>query len=299
MAYKAQFDRKRKFGVEIELYGINQFELQHAMTESGIPAKIALVEKPSDQYWYITCDGSIQGEDPAELKSPVLVGIEGINHVRSVLTLLNHLDVQVNDSCGLHVHHYVGDFTGKNILSLLRLYAKFENVVDRLVDPSRRENKNYHCQSLIKDDTLEWITGLDKKETARALDIALKFDQNYKVKSLGSMTACGSRNHKVNITSYLKHSTIEFRHHESTLDIDEVLNWIVFTQQFISRAKLASVSKEMSAKPVMGEMLRALGMVEYQGCSDPVVLTAREWIKNKIGQTRRGRKPKEIARQMN
>lgn len=292
MGYKAAFDKKRNFGVEIETLGVGQYELQHALTEWGIQSKIGLYENPEVPYWTITDDGSIRGEDTAEIRSPILVGIDGLAEVRRVLTLLNYLECQVNDSCGFHVHWNAEDYTGKNVLALLRLYAKFEPVIDGLVTFSRRADKNIHCRSLVKDSDLSWIAELDRLENMRALEVALTFDKSHRMKSINVPGAFESRNHKVNINAYCKYGTLEFRHFQGTVDVDEAVNWIVFTQQLVNRAKLASVSKEMSAKPTLGEMLRVLGLVEYQGSADPLVEQSREWLKGKYGSVK---KKKELV----
>lgn len=283
MTYKAFFDKKRKFGIEVEMFAVDRYELLHTLTENGCKAKIALYEDPNVDYWTLTEDSTIQGEDSLELKSPILQGGEGLLEVKKVLTLLQYLECQVNDSCGLHVHWGVQDYTGRNILALLRLYAKFENVIDGLVAVSRRENKNIHCRSLASgDEDLAWITALDESGNTRALDVALGYRNLFR-----------TRLSKINVLSYLKFGTVEFRQHESTLDIDEAVNWIVFTQLLVNKAKQSSVSKEMSAKPMLGEMLRILGLVEHQNPADPLALTCRDWLKAKFAPVR-GRR-KELA----
>lgn len=287
MTYKAFFDRKRSFGLELEFFGCGNFELQHSLAEWGVKSKITLYENPKVDYWTITTDNSIEGENAVELKSPILAGDSGLAEVRKVLTLLNYLEVQTNASCGLHIHHHVEDFTGKNVLALLRLYSKFEAVIDGLVTLDRREDRNPHCRSLVQGGDLSWVDKLSSKNNGLALQVALQFDKNYRVKNIGGMDALGSRNHKVNITSYYKYGTIEFRHFQGTTDIDDCLNWLVFTQLLINKAKHASVSKEMSARPEVGEFLRVLGLADYQNCSDPLAIETRTWIKNKYSNVRK------------
>lgn len=293
--YKARFDKERTFGTEFEIYGINIFELEYAMRQWGIPAKIGLFEMPCNQYWHLSDDMSIQAEDGVEIRSPILAGVDGIAEVVRVLTLLNYLEAKTNESCGLHIHHNTKDFTGRNVLALLRLYSKFEPVIDGLVSLDRRGDSNIHCRSLVQDNSLVWIDNLDKKQTSIAIDIALKFDRNYKIKSVGGMTAVGSRHHKVNITSYLKHGTIEFRHFQGTIDIDDTVGWLLTTQMMVNKAKHNSVSRDMSASPTLSEFIRVLGMSDFQSVSDSYVLQAREWMKSKYGNMRR-KKPVAIER---
>jgi hypothetical protein len=274
MAYHAVFDSCRTFGVEIEAFDVKQTLLRSTMQVHGLPCKVIrnLNEVPST--WGIKSEGSIEGSHPFELVSPPLSGIEGLEEVGRVLDLLEVLGAQVNSSCGLHVHWNCGDYTGKNMLSLLRLYAKFEPVIDYLVSASRRGNLNENCLSLCKDEAMQWITQLDPSEQNRAYQVSRDFQRLY------STPTKSGRHHKLNILSYLTYRTVEFRQHQGTLKREDALNWIVFTQQLVNRAKYSSVLGRPSARLTLGELLRTLRLEKQEQLS-PALYGLTQWMKKR------------------
>lgn len=291
MAYSACFDEFRRFGVEIECYGVPNVAILKAMAKRGIECKVIDWTNEVHPTWRLSKDNSIEGEAATEVVSPVLSGRSGLLEVANVLEALREVGCQVNSSCGFHVHWFCGDYTGKNVLSLLRLYSKFEPVIDGLVAPSRRANKNKNCRSLVKDSDLSWITDLDPTGRARASEIATRFEMAYTeyhedanhVRSVRS-----SRYHKVNLQSYPMYGTIEFRQHQGTLSTEKAINWIVFTQQLINKAKSVAVSPEPAAKVTLGELLRSLKMIDSylfeHEMVDPLILHLAEYLKNRYAE---------------
>lgn len=274
MTYTAEFDRIRTFGVELEFYGIPTYLLFNTMKVHGIDcAEIRGVEQVM-RTWGVKSDGSVSGDNPTELVSPVLSGMEGLREVERVCDLLHVLGCEVNWSCGFHVHHNCGDFTGRNMLSLLSLYAKFEPTIDYLVAPSRRLNRNDHCLSLCKDDDLRWITNLDPSGRKRASEVAKEFAGRYANTPRGSC-----RHHKVNIKAYTRFRTVEFRQHQGTLEAEKAVYWILFTQQLVRKAKQVAVSTQPAAKQSLGALLRTLRLRESD--SDLLMSGLAQWMKKR------------------
>jgi hypothetical protein len=54
--------------------------------------------------------------------------------------------------------------------------------------------------------------------------------------SFKSATGSISRYRKVNIASFNRHGTIEFRQHEGTMDPDRILNWVQFCTHFVEES---------------------------------------------------------------
>jgi hypothetical protein len=264
MAYIAEFDEYRTFGVEVECFGAPNVRVLRLMNKAGLDCVVIDHTNRVLDTWRISKDTSIQGESAMEIVSPVLCGREGLIQVAKVLEILQTAGCQVNFSCGFHVHWFCGDYTGKNMLSLLRQYAKFERVIDSLVSPSRRENRNKSCRSLVKDDTLQWITDLDPQERLRATQIASVFESRWfeVYQTVHGQERRSSRYHKINLQSYPMYGTIEFRHHQGTLNVAKAINWIVFTQQFINKAKRVSVSREPASKLTLSGLMRSLKISE-------------------------------------
>jgi hypothetical protein len=76
------------------------------------------------------------------------------------------------------------------------------------------------------------------------------------------------------------------------LSKDKVVNWILFTQQIVNKAKAVAVSKQVSAKPTLGEMLRVLKVVDHEfienQCTDPLILGLGRWLKERYTLFRNG-----------
>lgn len=288
MGYKSTFDCERTFGVEFEVFGPPRIRIERYLGEHDITSTQVEFIKYVIPTWRLSNDNSIIGENPTEIASPLLKGREGLAEVEKVCTALQLAGCQVNWSCGFHVHWSAQDYTGKNVLSLLRLYAKFENVIDYLVSPSRRGDRNKYCRSMVKDTDLAWVTELDKTERARAVEVALNFGSahsEWTMPHTERMVQRSSRYHKLNISAYNHYGTVEFRQHQGTLNANKATNWIVFTQQLVNKAKYVAVSRDPSAKPTLGEMLRVLRLVDFQliedRCTDPLIIHLGEWMKGR------------------
>lgn len=299
MAYKAIFDEYRAFGVEIETIGRHKEDIAYYLNRSGISAEACEYTRNIKTTWKVTTDSSLAGAPPAmtaEVVSPIIAGREGLAQVEKTLIALSDMGCRVNITCGFHVHWNCQDYTGKNMLSLLRFYSKFERVIDYLVSPSRRGDGNKHCRSLVKDSDLSWVTNLDETERQRACEVAYSFEDKHCEYEFDPITQRrrkrSSRYHKVNVYAYNQFGTVEFRQHQGTLNPEKAVNWIVFTQQLVNKAKHVSVSKRVSAKPTLGEMLRVLKLVDHEfienQCTDPLILELGEWLKRRYTQFREG-----------
>lgn len=296
MAYKAFFDEYRTFGVEIEYIGVTKPEVARRLREAKIRATVASYSKNVSPVWRVSTDSSIAGKPAGEVVSPILSGRSGLGEVERVMDKMAQIGCRVNQTCGLHVHWNAIDFTGKNVMSLLRFYAKFERVIDYLVSPSRRADINLHCRSMVKDNNLAWVTELDATEKARATDVEMNFRTKHSEKWYDSTSQRyverSSRYHKVNISAYQQFRTIEFRQHQGTVNSTKGINWIVFTQQLMNKAKHVSVSRQVSAKPTLGEMLRVLKIVDHEfilnQCTDPLILNLGVWLKKRYTLFREG-----------
>lgn len=298
MSYSARFDEYRTFGTEFEVLGVPREEIAYRLRQIGVHAEAREYSRKTAPVWRVSTDASIMPKGlSAEIISPILMGREGLAEVEAVVSCLDQIGCQVNRTCGFHVHHCCSDYTGKNVLSLLRFYSKFERVIDYLVAPSRRGNLNWHCESMVKDTDLMWVTELDKSEKARAAEVEMAFREKYTKKELDPdsgqiVESRSSRYHKVNICSYVPHGTIEFRQHQGTTSAEKSVNWVIFTQQIVNKAKEVSVSRQVSAKPTLGEMLRVLKIVDHEfienQCTDPLILNLGVWLKKRYTLFRDG-----------
>lgn len=268
MAYRAAIDVFRKFGVEIECYGLSQLEVIEKLEENNIPACYCNDYFMGIYTWSVGKDGTINQPYPIEVKSPIL-DFSQIDRVEKVVKILSEMELKTDSSCALHVHWNVSDYAGWDIANLLKLYIKFEPVLDLLVAFWRRGNNNDHCRSLIKNNIWQWIDSLDV--TLPAYQISKEFQKAYRLEKVTSFPS--ARHHKLNICAINRYGTVEFRQHQGTLDWEEIKNWILLTGQMVGRARDGSCINP-SEKISLGDFIRTMTLGDSQLDCD----SAEEWL---------------------
>lgn len=199
----------RKFGIELEIavpMTINSARLVAEFASIGVQLRAESYNHDTRNYWKLVPDGSIRaaGKWCVELVSPPLSGPAGLEQVRKVCEVLTRLEVTANRTCGFHVHHSANDFKSRHFEHLFSLYRNCERELDRMMPESRRGNNNRFCKSL-------------------------------KTRSVSLLMS--DRFHKLNLCSFQRHGTVEFRHHSGTVNPDKVVNWVLFTNRMVERAK--------------------------------------------------------------
>lgn len=275
MSNSTKFNQDRTFGIEIEFFCPSMYAMQQALTEAGVNTRSEGYHHETRPYWKLVSDASLRGMrmDSCELVSPVLKGTEGLAEVKKAMKVLLANGAKVNTSCGLHVHWNVRDYTGADVKDLLTLYIKFEEVIDSLVAPSRRGDVNEYSYSLRRLGH-EWVNRLGH-DSETATSIAEGFTNGNRDRYTST------RYRKVNLASYFMYKTIEFRQHQGTVDWEKALNWIVFTQALVEKAKRTNVKHTDSKKSTLGELFRILGMTDHQ-TDDPTVIVMREFMKKRF-----------------
>lgn len=225
----------RKYGVEIEAFGAPAGEVALSLIQAGILCSVESYHHETRSHWKLTSDSSLvdnasnrcdfrsfdSSSTVWELVSPPLSGDDGLRQIKTVCEVLNRLGVTVNNSCGLHVHHEVGDFDLPTWKALLRRYANYEELLDEFQPQGRRRSVNGCCVSLVE-----------------CCDISMLFKEIGRAQNVDELAnVIGSRYHKVNMQSFWRHGTVEFRHHAGTVDFTEIANWIILTQSFVEHAR--------------------------------------------------------------
>jgi len=196
----------RKFGVEIEAYGVDKRALQLALDREGVEIKIENYNHTTRNHWKIVYDSSLEGDLSFELVSPPLKGEKGLKEVEKVCEILEDLNAKINKTCGLHIHFEAKNFTMQTWRNLALNYKKLESEIDSFMPRSRRTGNRY-CQSLRQ------ISDRKIKQAQTVNDLQRAFTTRYR---------------KVNINSYARHKTIEFRQHSGTVEYAKISNWILF-----------------------------------------------------------------------
>ena len=220
-------DANRSFGIELEFissqYGSTV--IASKLTElTGIRVMGESYNHSTKSYWKIVTDGSLSGRGQGlELVSPPLKGEDGLLQIKKLMKALDEIGgMSVNRTCGFHVHQDVNDLSHEAIKKVVARYIKLESSIDELQPESRRGNNNSYCKSLKK-----WTANAFMKELNSC-------------KSVASMDYLfGSRYYKVNLKSYVKYGTLEFRQHAGTLDYEKIKNWVLLTQHMVTVADKA------------------------------------------------------------
>lgn len=173
---------------------------------AGHKALRELFKRNKISFTSIKSDGSIDPEDnryfPVEIV--VLTRLDKPANLLKVCNLLTELKAKVNASCGMHIHLDARKLNRTEVLAIGRKFRKTLPIMARVVPKSRRGNS--YCKLSVSK-----IKGNDRE-----------------------------RYQAVNLTSFIKHKTIEVRLHSSTTDFNKIINWA----KFISAIKNAKSIKK-------------------------------------------------------
>lgn len=214
--------RTLKFGVEVEFFGVNKWDVVRALIEKGLEADFESYNHITRPHWKVTTDGSVtctgvEGDYTGlEIVSPILYGNEGLDQLETVLEVLNNLGAQVDKTCGIHIHHDISDYTVKNMKSIYNFYYNNKQAIDHIMPRSRRDKKYGYCRT-ISPANIQEINNAGSAE-----DI---------------YNALGTRYKTLNIKSYLKYGTVEFRQHSGSTDPEKIVNWVITTFKMVDYCK--------------------------------------------------------------
>ncbi len=209
----------RAFGIEIEFAsGATHMELARKLCEAGVPTRTEHYNHTTRNHWKIVSDASLRGRNPGELVSPILRGQGGLEALRTVCRVLNELGVEVNRSCGLHIHLDGRDLTTEQVIKVYDRYATYQTQIDRVMPRSRRGESRWagNCR-------LGALANLADLSHARRYE-------KVNVQNMGR----GGR------------GSIEFRQHSGTTDFRKIANWLAFLMQFVERSISAGAAPQFS-----------------------------------------------------
>lgn len=214
-----KFNTERTWGVEIENIASHGqiMEVCRKCTERGVMMRYEGYTHVTMRHWKVVTDSSCG----YELVSPPLKGEEGFRQLKVVCDVMKEVGVKVNKKCGLHVHHDAHDLTALHFKRLYYTYIRFEKTIDSMLPISRRENNNTYCRTLRNGYSIE---KLRKAKTIQQV-----------------AEAYGTRYIKLNTESYMRHGTVEFRHHSGTVEFEKIMNWIMLTSSMVTKAKESNV----------------------------------------------------------
>ncbi len=252
---------ERTFGVEIEFYG-----LEYVLTppDAGIIKPYNISSRARDgrsftqlyrqsninlgtnrNAWHFEEDTSVRGRlrtrYGAELISPILTGIEGLVEVYQAFLFLNEIEgVDIDESCGFHVHHGVdsGVYTCEQLKKLVRIVHPMEKLFYLLI-PGERQNRTT-CRPMEIDVNafLQECDPVCGPKNCRLKRLWYSPENRYDPELAKHPRYDKTRYHGLNLHSYWFRSTIEFRYHSAVLHhIDEAMQWIIFSQFLVEMSQ--------------------------------------------------------------
>lgn len=215
------------FGVELECLmptGVTKENIAVRIRDLGVECEVEVYNHNTTAKWKIVTDGSLGDYTRGiEIVSPVLYGDAGLEAVAKVASVLKSAGCKITKRCGFHVHVGARNEGVDFFRNLAKLYASAEPVIDTFMAPSRRGNTNNYAQSVVHNNTIDSATTL--------IDVARSMGQsNYSIRGAG-------RYKKLNFQSFWQHGTVEFRHHQGTVDAEKIKNWIRFCLLMCTAAK--------------------------------------------------------------
>ena len=153
-----------------------------------------------------------------EFVSPILQGEDGLRDVRDFFKAVRPI---VSDSCGLHVHVDVRDFTGEEKLELVKRLKSEKEIFFSKVDKKR--HNNLYC--------------------SKDIPAPYRNDDWYSYKTRVST----DRFCWVNLNAIRDHGSVEFRLHEATENVGKVCAWVRFLTEFVESVKTGCSVSECPA----------------------------------------------------
>lgn len=189
----------------------------------------------------IVDDGSVSGIGAEIVTSPAS-GSFWRDMMTSFHEASGSAGLDVDNSCGLHLHVDASDFQWWDMRKLVLLYSKVEESLFRMISPHRRTNTYCIPNS---NAMLSAVDGI--KDTKK-----LKEDVLYSLYGLGkgksianrrSLRRPGCRYTAFNLHSWLHRGTVEFRMHHGTADGDVIRRWGLVCQGLVDFAAKYSESE--------------------------------------------------------
>jgi len=176
--------------------------------------------------WQLMTDSSIRDMNlntsnramQCELVSPIL-NYSDIEDYQELIRKLRKASAKVNDSCGCHIHIGAKKHTGQTLKNLLNIFYSKNDILYRALDVKQR--RAFFCKEL-NDTLLDRVNEL-KKPTVKDI-----IDTWYLTLSTRDRQIHynDSRYHGLNLHSYERIGTVEFRMFNATLHAGELKSYI-------------------------------------------------------------------------
>ena len=298
---KGHFNNERDFGVEIEFLRPSQTtqeEIANALRGMGVECRVEGYNHTTRTHWKIVSDSSVSSHRNGlygdnELVSPRLKGQEGLDELEKVCQTLQLLGCEVNRTCGIHIHHDVtnivreSDSVAKKFITNLVLFcAKYENIIYKLVSPSRIDGRGYsipvrrtffsrgELSRVFQNDPLS-VTNVKSGLVNKVVRIV-----NDKVMNTRLQTnrCCG-----LNLMNIWSRGSVEFRYHNGSLNFEKIKSWIVVTNAIVNSVETTNfvkLSNVPNGSSGLASFRGAIGFVGRSGNQDGTPYTNDQLTKD-------------------
>jgi hypothetical protein len=259
---------KRYISVEIEVASMTHYA-----------ATVQAVKKTKGA---IVRDGSLPVEG-FEINTAPASGDLFLSNLETICEALDKGKGTVTKACGLHVHVDARDLTWYDVKKLVLLYAKIENALFSIIEPSRRQSR--YCRPC--GDVLVANVESNKipKETEKNLIKNVYGSADININDVRQRKYDESRYNALNLHSWLHRGTIENRMCHGTLNFKNIANWSLIQAYMIDYAFDHS---ENDIKSLSGDSLSTLlAIIEDENI--------RKWIIKRYDRFNKNKKPKEAA----
>lgn len=226
----------RTFGVEAEFFGITPQAAIDALYQVGIDCRHENHNHVTRTWWKIVYDASVNSRGTGqghgiELVSPILRGEEGMAVAALAVNTLQGIGGKTDKTCGLHVHVGMDGLVGRDVVKIMDLYTANQENINKLIARSRW--RNIYCQP-IDNATRNSRVVNDFASATTALETM----------RLGNALQYYDRYHAVNLASYAKYGTIEFRQHQGTLNGEKLTSWVRFLLALVEKGSSSTNANE-------------------------------------------------------
>lgn len=224
-------------GVEIEIVvpkGVSATQLTNSlvreMRSSGIDVQAVGYTHNTTSYWKITSDASINPEG-VEVVSPILKGKRGLAELKKCIAAIRRSGGSVNKSVGVHVHFGANGLQLEHFKNLLYNYAGFEPIINNTLYSSRRNSRWAQLLSNISNLTNKIDASMTFNQLVRNVFNADPDDyRGY------------GRYYTVNLLSFNRHGTVEFRQLQGSVEEDTIIYWVYWLHFLIEVSKRKRLS---------------------------------------------------------
>jgi hypothetical protein len=231
----------------------------------------------------VVADGSL-GDSGWELNTQPANGDAFVSLIQDHAKGLDAAECVVDESCGVHVHVDARDITEKELRKIIVLYQRVEPMLYAL-SGNRVSNRycapcgNYYgywphdpFEARMRLRSILYRDGKRLKKSQYYRDSSTK--RTY-LPEMGEKYH-HSRYHALNIHSYYKRRTIEFRHHKGTVDGTRLQNWGLVCGHLIEFAKTHFYEEIMD---IEGDALAVLLAITPASLHEWVTSRAK-WLRN-------------------